>query len=238
MENRTKHYSKPVVYLISSTSLLHEYVAVEAQKQQFTLWSCESFDSFLSVYDRTKPGCIVLSSARYDSLSADQLRRIRTLNKNAQVILSVGGWCVLDIVKAIQDGFADFLDITIDADRLSNILSSSIDRNRVLAEEERVEIPQSLLHALNSEEAQIFRLVLLGKTTKQISAELDLSIRTVHYRKTSIFGKIGVRNRNEAFEIVRALRQDNESKIPMPHVAIVCRNGTVQDVKSVSDARS
>lgn len=238
MEHRTNNSTKPVVYLTTPTSLLHEYIAAEAQKQQFTLRSYASFDSFLSVYDGTTPGCIVLSSARYDRESADQLRRIRVLNKNAQVILSVGGWRVLDIVKAIQEGFADFLDITIDADRLSNMLSSSIERDRILTEEGRVEIPQSLLHALNSEEAEIFRLLLLGKTTKQISAELDLSIRTVHYRKTSIFEKIGVRDRNEAFQIVRAIRHDNESRIPRPHISKTCRNDTVQDVECVSDTRS
>jgi len=46
-----------------------------------------------------------------------------------------------------------------------------------------------------------------GRTTKQVAAELDISIRTVHYRKKALLEKVGVQNRSEAIELVRRMRQ-------------------------------
>jgi DNA-binding CsgD family transcriptional regulator len=36
-----------------------------------------------------------------------------------------------------------------------------------------------------------------------VGSTLDISVRTFHYRKRSIFAKLGVKNRSEAIELIR-----------------------------------
>jgi DNA-binding NarL/FixJ family response regulator len=51
---------------------------------------------------------------------------------------------------------------------------------------------------LTPREAEVLSLVAAGRTSKEISEELTLSIRTVGRHITNIYGKIGVQTRAEA----------------------------------------
>ena len=64
-------------------------------------------------------------------------------------------------------------------------------------------IPRSISDVLSSEEAVILRLIVQGRTAKEVGSTLDISVRTFHYRKRSIFAKLGVNNRSEAIELIR-----------------------------------
>jgi DNA-binding NarL/FixJ family response regulator len=88
-------------------------------------------------------------------------------------------------------------------------LTESISCDRAKRTRLSLSIPESVMAQLNSDEASILSLLIQGRTTKEIGSELDLSVRTIHYRKTSMFKKLGVRDRSEAVEMVRTIRRGN-----------------------------
>ena len=61
---------------------------------------------------------------------------------------------------------------------------------------------------LSGREREVAELVALGRTNKQIAAELFLSEKTVESHMTRLFGKLGVRSRAEVAEAVGRERGD------------------------------
>jgi DNA-binding NarL/FixJ family response regulator len=64
------------------------------------------------------------------------------------------------------------------------------------------------LAALSGREREVADLVALGRTNKEIAAELFLSEKTVESHMTRLFGKLGVRSRAEVAEAVGRERGD------------------------------
>lgn len=64
------------------------------------------------------------------------------------------------------------------------------------------EVPASLRAlGVTSREVDVLKLVVAGRTTKEIAAELYLSPKTVERHLTSLFGRVGVQNRRELAEV-------------------------------------
>ncbi len=64
------------------------------------------------------------------------------------------------------------------------------------------EVPASLRSlGVTSREVDVLKLVVAGRTTKEIAAELYLSPKTVERHLTSLFDRVGVRNRKELAEL-------------------------------------
>ena len=58
------------------------------------------------------------------------------------------------------------------------------------------------LAALSGREREVAELVALGRTNKEIAAELFLSEKTVESHMSRLFGKLGVRSRAEVAKAV------------------------------------
>lgn len=133
--------------------------------------------------------------------------RLLTAVKNrwpAKPIIAYGdNWQIPSVVHAIKLGADEVCEFSRNRGELSNTL------HRVLsAENNRTPqfgdiIPKDILQKLNSEEARILHLLVQGRTTKQVGATLNVSIRTIHYRKKELLRKLGVQNRSEAIEMIR-----------------------------------
>lgn len=57
-------------------------------------------------------------------------------------------------------------------------------------------------HFLTSRELEIFKLLVLNKTTKEISIKLGISEKTVRNHISNVIGKLGVSSRSQAIIIL------------------------------------
>jgi DNA-binding NarL/FixJ family response regulator len=73
---------------------------------------------------------------------------------------------------------------------------------RVIGLQERIQsrVPQLPVYpnGLTHREVEVLRLMALGKSNRDISEELVISLRTVAHHVTSILNKTGATNRTEA----------------------------------------
>ena len=72
-------------------------------------------------------------------------------------------------------------------------------------EGEKIVKRQSEIENLTEREVQILRLIAAGLSNKEIAAQLILSLSTVKWYTSAIYGKLGVRRRTEAVERGRLL---------------------------------
>ena len=65
---------------------------------------------------------------------------------------------------------------------------------------------QTLIEPLSERELQILRLIAEGMSNREIAQELILSLPTIKWHTSNIYGKLGVRNRTTAVAKARALK--------------------------------
>jgi len=167
----------------------------------------EDSTSFLHSFDPTVEGCSVLGFSGVFSRVAECLTRLRGINPDTQVVLIAEGWELHQIVQAMKWGAAEIVDCSFSKDCFQASIQAALATDRNIRQVKADSIPDAILQRLSIEESRIFSAMVRGRTTKQVAAELDISIRTVHYRKKALLEKVGVQNRSEAIELVRRMRQ-------------------------------
>ncbi len=205
--------SKPLVHWVSTALSAEERIEVEMLKIDFAMQMYDSFEEFLAGYENTS-GCVVLCRDYFDREVSELYKQITFRNKLVKVILYLSSLDVPDVVRAIKLGFADVLQMPFDVEKIRDSLEDAIESDRTSRSSCRVDIPHHILSLLNSEETRIFQCMAEGVSNKQISAELGLSIRTIHYRKKIMYEKLRIGDRTEAIELIRTIRNDNGTDLP------------------------
>ena len=198
---------RPVIYIVSNSPEQVELAVTAARNIECIPLAYESLNSFYPYFDETAPGCVVLCLDQHDSHASSMIDRIMKRYASAQIILVTRDWELTNIIKAIKQGAANVLIEPVECSQLVDAMTICIACDRANRTRLSLSIPEDVMAKLDSEEASILNLLIQGRTTKEIGSELDLSVRTIHYRKTSMFRKLGVRDRSEAVEMVRTIRQ-------------------------------
>jgi DNA-binding NarL/FixJ family response regulator len=103
---------------------------------------------------------------------------------------------IRDALAAGADGFV--LDAQLD-EALAPTIEAACSGQLVVPRELRSQIARP---ALSAREKQVLGMVVIGFTNGEIAAKLYLAESTVKSHLSSIFGKLGVRSRSEAAELV------------------------------------
>ncbi len=198
---------RPIINLVDLNVQYLEMAADIASDYGYLSIPFEDAESFLNSFDSAVEGCSILGFSGDFFRVADCLTRLRSLNRDAQVVLVADCWELNQVVQAMKWGAAEIVDSTFTIDRFKASIESTLACDRSIRRIKADSIPDAILQRLTAEDSRIFSAMVRGRTTKQVAAELDISVRTVHYRKKALLEKIGVKDRSEAIELVRRMRQ-------------------------------
>jgi LuxR family maltose regulon positive regulatory protein len=65
--------------------------------------------------------------------------------------------------------------------------------------------PLDLIEPLSERELEVLQLISEGLTNREIAQRLFISLRTVKWHTSNIYGKLGVKNRTQAVATSRTL---------------------------------
>ncbi len=132
-------------------------------------------------------------------LPVDVARALASQIHNAQLILLDGESTApyLGDAEAPADAIEDFLDSEESGKRLPQEGGASHLPGAAESDPERGTVEGYPDH-LTEREAQVLKLVAGGRTSREIAAELVLSLRTIERHVENIYGKIGARNKADA----------------------------------------
>lgn len=194
---------QPKVYVMSHRLETQEMISRELSDEPIELVQVRSENDYFATLDRIEAGCILVEVSGEPELELQNIASIRSRQKHMQVIAFGNQWDVAKAVQAVKLGAKEVCVFPTSGNELKNAISQVLTENRQESIPLDEKIPRSISDALSSEESVILRLIVQGRTAKEVGSALDISVRTFHYRKKSIFAKLGVKNRSEAIELIR-----------------------------------
>lgn len=174
--------------------------------------------AFLDSYNPGDAGCLVVD-LRMPGMSGLQLQeRLAERGIQIPIIFITGHGDVKMAVRALQAGAVDFLEKPFHDQDLLDRIQLALDKDvqwRRCAESRAV--LQSRIDSLTPREHEVMDLLLEGKSTKVISAALNLSTKTVEFHRAKVLEKMQTRSSVELIGLLREERRDE--RLPPGRVA-------------------
>lgn len=191
----------------------------------FSINVFEDADDYLKRVDHRLPSLTLVSFGLTDQGAARILADARTGNHHSTIVMTTSGVDASSIVHAIKSGAEDVIEKPFRAEALvamvQRLMSPPEPRSDVPPP-----LPSKLAIQLTAEEQQILALMEQGATIKQIAARLDISVRTIHYRKATILQKTECKSCTEVIAKLSAAR--SQGTIPRPHLPPFDSHATFQ----------
>lgn len=195
--------SLPKVYVVSHRNEAHEMISRELQSEPIELIRIRDERDYFETLDEIHDGCVLVEVCENPTMELGTIASIKKRQKSIQVIAFGNQWNVANAVNAMKLGAKEVCEMPLCREQLKDAIYKALDEVTQEALSLDETIPKETLDKLTTEEAGILRLMLQGQTAKEVGAILDVSVRTFHYRKKSIFTKLGVKNRSEVIELIR-----------------------------------
>jgi two-component system, LuxR family, response regulator FixJ len=179
-------------------------IAALLEAQGYRPTTFRDADKFLAAQEAVACAAVMVS---LELPNHGAYRILETLAEQAAqppVIVTTYGARAPQIVEAMRMGATDVLEKPFNTDALVELIQQAGSTTATAGPPQ--DTPDLLEKALTNEEREILALLEQGAMIKEIAAKLDISVRTVHYRKASILEKTGCRNRSEVVSKLSSLR--------------------------------
>jgi two-component system, LuxR family, response regulator FixJ len=165
-----------------------------------TFESAECFLNYLPLLSR--PSCLV-SDYKMPGVSGLQfLGALKTQGHSIPTILLTAFADVRMAVSAMQNGAVTVLEKPCDPIMMWDSLQTALEQdNANWIVEQRGAEAREKLSSLTDQENQVLHFLTEGLPNKVIASKLEVSLRTVESRRSSVFAKLSVRTIAEAIPI-------------------------------------
>lgn len=161
-------------------------------------WQTLAYESSLDFQQRmVEPqalcGCLLLDIRMPGKSGITLLEEWQQQGLEIPVIIMTGHGNIDLCRRAFKNGAFEFLTKPIDADLLIETVAGALEHQRLWQQQrqETVELQQRL-NTLSAREIEVTRLIMQGKSSKEIAQELALSPRTVEAHRANLFAKLAI----------------------------------------------
>lgn len=154
-----------------------------------------SADEFLTAWDETRTGCLVLDIRMPGMGGLELQERLRERGSSLPIIFITGHADVPMAVDAMQRGAFDFIQKPFrDQDLLERIAAAmKADRAKRAEYRRKTEVSERVA-TLTGREREVMELVVTGKPNKVVAYELGVSQRTVEIHRARVMDKMAARS--------------------------------------------
>ena len=195
--------NEPTVFIVDDDEAVRESLYATIHAMSLHTKCFESAEAFLEACDPAQPGCLLLDVRMPGMTGLELQEQLAATNVGLPVIIITGHADVPMAVQSMQRGAVDFLEKPYRSSQLreSVLEALRVDAQRRQEREEQKGVETRLARLTESENDVVERIVS-GRTNKQIASELDISLRTVQFRRSSIMKKLDVDSRAALIELV------------------------------------
>lgn len=192
---------KPSIYLVADAteaivSIQENLARLDANVQVFT-----SGYRLLAMPPNDVRALAIIDASLPDMSGISLLREIVRRGWSLSAILLSEPGDVSVAVAAMKLGAADILEKPVDGQVLRMAVHASLAHPRLPGRRHGL-LADSRFDQLNRDERDILSMLASGYKIKAIARQLELSVRTIHYRQSSILHKLGVENREQLLRLI------------------------------------
>jgi two-component system response regulator FixJ len=182
---------KPTVFLVDDDLGYRQSLRFLLEEAGLDVADFESATAFLQAYEPKIPGCLVLD-VRMPEMTGLELQEYMVDERfNLPIIFITGHGDVPMSVEAMKRGAMDFIEKPFEAQSLISAIKQAFarDKERRLSQARKYQI-QAMYARLTTREREVMRLVVAGKSNKQIASALRVSPRTVEVHRARVMEKM------------------------------------------------
>lgn len=193
----------PIVYVVDDDQAMVESLTWIIESVGLRAKAYTRAQEFLDAYDPLQHGCILLD-VRMPGMSGPELQaRLNSMNATIPIIFISGHGDVPLAVRVMKAGAVDFLTKPFNDQVLLESINKALRTDKLnhekLQESAQAEAKFSLL---SPREVQVLQGIVSGKQNKVISAELNISLKTVEAHRASVMKKMSVKSVPELVKLV------------------------------------
>jgi two-component system response regulator DctR len=189
--------SARTVYVLDDDEALRDALGMLFRTAGLKVETFPSAAAFLQRAKPAQPACLVLD-IRMPGLSGTELQEeLIERGVHMPIIFITGHGDIPMAVAAVKKGAYDFIEKPFDDYQLLCQVLNALEE----PEDARAEKGGGAerLALLSEREREVLELVLAGKSSRQIAAELFISVKTVEFHRARIMQKLEVRSAAELF---------------------------------------
>jgi FixJ family two-component response regulator len=199
----------PVVFIVDDDEAVRGSLRLLLKSVGLTPHALGSAREFLSKYDQTQPGCLVLDVRMPEMSGLELQEQLNLQGAIIPVIFITGHGDVPMAVEAMQAGAFDFLQKPFRDQDLIDRIQRALEKDRTnrVALTERSVI-RDRLEALTPREREVLTMVASGKPNKIMANDLGVSQRTVEIHRARVMEKMGATSLAQLVRMVMDLDAD------------------------------
>jgi two-component system response regulator TtrR len=187
---------RPVIYIVDDDAVVCDFTRRAIDAPEYELRCYAAGQEFLDDYDPTCVGCLVTDLHMPGMTGQQILEKLKERRAPLPAIMISGNGTIPAAVQALNFGAIEFLEKPCRVETLREAVRKAIPKAHELlrnAAEETARVEK--LAQLTPEELATMQMIVDGKPDKAIAGRLDISIRTVQFRRASLMKKLGVKTR-------------------------------------------
>jgi two-component system CheB/CheR fusion protein len=182
----------PVVFVVDDDRMVRDAIRDVLEYEGRTVRTYSTCEAFIEAYRPGYDACLLIDAYLPGMNGLELLRWLNHSPHRLPAIMITGASDVPMAVQAMKAGAWDFIEKPIGhrelLENVENALEHSRNSSKLLASQENA---AGAIAGLTPRQRQIMELVLAGHPSKNISADLGISQRTVENHRASIMEKTG-----------------------------------------------
>lgn len=200
----------PIVYIVEDDPAVRQSLRWMLQGESMEVRTFGAAEEVIGKIDAKRIGCLVLDLRLPTMTGLDLYQRLLADGCRLPFIVVTGDGDVPDAVSAIRQGAIDFLLKPLRMDLFIETVRLAIQTDRERSETEREQrTGRAKMQALTPREREVLELVSIGRMSKNIALDLQISIKTVEAHRANIMRKLGV---DSIAELVRLVLETSEQR--------------------------
>ncbi len=193
----------PIIYVVDDDEAMVESLSWIIESVGLKVKTYTRATDFLNEYNPAQHGCLLLD-VRMPGMSGPELQlKLNALSATLPVIFISGHGDVPLAVRVMKAGAVDFLTKPFNDQVLLESINKALRLDRSWREKQLENARAEAKFALLSpREVQVLQGIVAGKQNKVISAELEISLKTVEAHRASVMKKMSVKSVPELVKLV------------------------------------
>lgn len=180
-----------MVYIVDDDPAVRDGLVTLLTTSDMKCMACETAGEFLAAYDHDRPGCLILDICMPGTSGLDLQEQLPARGISIPIITFSGHGNLQAAVQSMRLGAVDYFEKPFPTDALLTRIRQVLDMDSGMRElsAQREEVRRRL-DTLSPREIEVARILVTGRSSKEIARQLDISPRTVEVYRAKIMLKL------------------------------------------------